>query len=84
MSVVFNLDTTSLDILARHSGFCFRFKNGDFERVREVSLFLRQKGWKIYPPFVLYRHKEEVIFTFDCSSLKPIIPKSLYNLITIR
>lgn len=61
MSVIFNLDTTSLDILARHSGLGLRFKNGNFERVREVSLFLGQKGWKVNPPFVLFWNKEEGI-----------------------
>lgn len=62
MGVVFNLDITTFDILARHSGFGFRFKNGNFERVRKVSLFLRQKGWKVYPPFVLFWCEKEVNF----------------------
>ena len=52
MNVVAMLDAASLDFLACFSGFSLRFKNGNLERMREVSLFLRREGWKVYPAFV--------------------------------
>ena len=52
MNVVAILDAASLDFLACFSGSGLRFKNGNLERMREVSLFLRREGWKVYPAFV--------------------------------